>query len=117
MNKQHVPAPISLQEMIDGVKNSISSVFTKSDVLDILNRIEVNVTEPAFTEDEMEELIDHVRGGLAYVDSSEVVDYDSARFEIGDGNVVELKDIDIDTDHIEDEIEESIRQWFDHNVF
>jgi|DEB19_MinimDraft_3_1074340.scaffolds.fasta_scaffold177296_1 Ran GTPase-activating protein (RanGAP) involved in mRNA processing and transport len=117
MSKQTVAAPITLSQAIDGVSNSISNIFSKEDVLRLLMRIEVNVTEPEFTEDEMQELIDHVRGGLAYVDSSEVVDYDSARFEIGDGNVVELKDIDIDTDHIEDEIEESIRQWFDHNVF
>ena len=117
MSKQHVPAPISLQEMIDGVKNSISSVFTKSDVLDILNRIEVKVTEPEFTEHEMEELIDHVRGGLAYLDSTDIVDTDTAQFGIEDGNTLVVTDIEVDTNYIEDEVEESIRQWLDHNVF
>ena len=117
MSKQHVPAPISLQEMIDGVKNSISSVFTKSDVLDILNRIEVKVTEPEFTEHEMEELIDHVRGGLAYLDSTDIVDKDTAQFGIEDGNTLVVTDIEVDTNYIEDEVEESIRQWFDRNVF
>ena len=117
MNSKHVPAPISLQEMIDGVRSSISTIFTKDDVLNILNRIEVKVTEQTFTEDEMNELIDHVRSGLQYVDSSDIVDYDSAEFAIGDMNILELKDIDVDTNHIEDEVEESIRQWFDHNVF
>ena len=117
MSKQHVPAPISLQEMIDGVKNSISSVFTKSDVLDILNRIEVKVTEPEFTEHEMEELIDHVRSGLAYLDSTDIVDTDTAQFGIEDGNTLVVTDIEVDTNYIEDEVEESIRQWFDRNVF
>ena len=117
MSTQHVPAPISLNEMIDGVKNSISSVFTKSDVLDILNRIEVKVTEPEFTEHEMEELIDHVRNTLGYISSDDIIDKDTAEFTIGDGNVLSLEDIEVDTNYIEDEVEESIRQWFDHNVF
>ena len=116
MSKQHVPAPISLQEMIDGVRNSISTIFSKEDVLNILNRIEKGSEGNEFTEEQMEELIDHVRSGLQYVDTDDMVDYDSAEFEIGDGNVIELKDINIDTNSIEDEVEESIRQWFDDNI-
>ena len=117
MSKQHVPAPISLPEMIDGVKNSISSVFTKSDVLDILNRIDVKVTEVAITESEMEELIDHVRNTLGYISSDDIVDKDTAQFGIQDGSILELTDIEVDTNYIEDEVEESIRNWFDYNVF
>ena len=116
MSKQHVPAPISLKEMIDGVRNSISTIFSKEDVLNILNRIEKGSEGNEFTEEQMEELIDHVRSGLQYVDSSEIVDLDSAQFEIEDGNTIVLKDVDVDTNGIEDEIEDSIRQWFDHNI-
>ncbi len=117
MSKQHVPAPISLKEMIDGVRNSISSVFTKSDVLDILNRIETKSEGNEFTEEKMDELIDHVRSGLQYVDSSEIVDLDSAEFVLDVDNTILLKDVNVDTNNIEDEVEESIRQWFDRNVF
>ena len=116
MSKQHVPAPIKLNDAIDGVRNSISTIFSKEDVLNILNRIEKGSEGNEFTEEQMEELIDHVRSGLQYVDSSDMVDYDSAEFEIGGGNVIELKNINIDTNHIEDEVEDSIRQWFDHNI-
>ena len=117
MSKKHAPAPISLKEMIDGVRNSISTIFSKEDVLNLLSRIETKSETNEFTEEQMEELIDHVRSGLQYVDSSDIVDLDSAEFVIGDGNVIELKDVNIDTDHIENEVEDSIRQWFDHNVF
>ena len=116
MSKQHVPAPISLKEMIDGVRNSISTIFSKEDVLNILNRIEKGSEGNEFTEEQMEELIDHVRSGLQYVDSSDIVDFDSAEFGIEDGNVLVVTDINVDTNHIEDEIEDSIRQWFDHNI-
>ena len=78
MSKQYAPAPISLKEMIDGVRNSISTIFSKEDVLNILNRIEKGSEGNEFTEEQMEELIDHVRSGLQYVDSSEIVDLDSA---------------------------------------
>jgi hypothetical protein len=117
MSKQHVPAPITLNEAIDGIRNSISTIFSKDDVLNLLNRIEVKVTEPEFTEHEMEELIDHVRSGLAYLDSTDVVDTDTAQFGIENGNTLVVTDIEVDTNYIQDEIEESIRQWFDRNVF
>ncbi len=117
MSKQHVPAPITLNEAIDGIRNSISTIFSKDDVLNLLNRIEVKVTEPEFTEHEMEELIEHVRSGLAYLDSTDVVDTDTAQFGIEDGNILVVTDIEVDTNYIEDEVEESIRQWFDRNVF
>ena len=117
MSKQHVPAPITLNEAIDGIRNSISTIFSKDDVLNLLNRIEVKVTEPEFTEHEMEELIDHVRSGLAYLDSTDIVDKDTAQFGIEDGNILVVTDIEVDTNYIEDEVEESIRQWFDRNVF
>ena len=117
MSKQHVPAPISLQEMIDGVRNSISTIFSKEDVLNILNRIEKGSEGNEFTEEQMEELIDHVRSGLQYLDSSEIVDLDSAEFVLDVDNTILLKDVNVDTNHIENEVEDSIRQWFDHNVF
>ncbi len=116
MSKQHVPAPITLNEAIDGIRNSISTIFSKDDVLNLLNRIEVKVTEPEFTEHEMEELIEHVRSGLAYLDSTDVVDTDTAQFGIEDGNILVVTDIEVDTNYIEDEVEASIRQWFDRNV-
>jgi len=116
MSKQHVPAPISLKEMIDGVRNSISTIFSKEDVLNILNRIEKGSEGNEFTEEQMEELIDHVRSGLQYVDSSEIVDLDSAEFVLDVDNTILLKDVNVDTNSIENEVEESIRQWFDHNI-
>lgn len=116
MSKQHVPAPISLKEMIDGVRNSISTIFSKEDVLNILNRIEKGSEGNEFTEEQMEELIDHVRSGLQYLDSSEIVDLDSAEFVLDVDNTILLKDVNVDTNSIEDEVEESIRQWFDHNI-
>ena len=116
MSKKHAPAPISLKEMIDGVRNSISTIFSKEDVLNLLSRIETKSETNEFTEEQMEELIDHVRSGLQYVDSSEIVDLDSAEFEIEDGNIIVLKDVDVDTNTIDDAVEDSIRQWFDHNI-
>ena len=120
MSKQHVPAPITLNEAIDGIRNSISTIFSKDDVLNLLNRIDVKVTQPEYTkkwDKAMEELIDHVRNTLGYISSDDIVDKDTAQFGIQDGSILELTDIEVDTNYIEDEAEESIRNWFDHNVF
>ena len=74
MSKQHVPAPIKLNDAIDGIRNSISTIFSKDDVLNLLNRIETASEKTEFTEEQMDELIEHVVSGLQYVDSSDLVE-------------------------------------------
>jgi len=108
-----------VENTIELVKNSPASLFTKEDVIKLLNDVsdvpagdEDKVT---ITDEQIEELIEAVRSELSIGLDNNLIDYDSAQFELN-GNKIELTDVDIDTDPVEDIAEDAIRSWFDHNI-
>ena len=117
-----------LENTIELVKNSPASIFTKEDVIKLLNDVsdvpasdedneaDEDKDKPTITEDQMNELIDAVRFDLSMsLDSADVVDLDSAKFELN-GDVLSVTDIDVDTSNVENVVEDAIRSWFDNNV-
>jgi len=110
---------------IELVKNSPASIFTKEDVIKLLNDVsdvpagdeaDEDKDKPTITEDQMNELIDAVRFDLSMsLDSADVVDLDSAKFELN-GDVISVSDIDVDTSNVESVVEDAIRNWFDNNI-
>lgn len=114
-----------LENTIELVKNSPASIFTKEDVIKLLNDVsdvpagdeaDEDKDKATITEDQMNELIDAVRFELSMsLDSSDVVDLDSAKFELN-GDVISVSDIDVDTSNVENVVEDAIRNWFDNNI-
>jgi hypothetical protein len=114
-----------LENTIELVKNSPASIFTKEDVIKLLNDVSnvpasdednEDTDKATITEDQMNELIDAVRFDLSMsLDSADVVDLDSAKFELN-GDVLSVTDIDVDTSNVENVVEDAIRSWFDNNV-
>jgi hypothetical protein len=111
-----------LENTIELVKNSPASIFTKEDVIKLLNDVsdvpagDEDNDKATITEDQMNELIDAVRFDLSMsLDSADVVDLDSAKFELN-GDVLSVTDIDVDTSNVENVVEDAIRSWFDNNV-
>lgn len=110
--------PKTVNEVIDIINSSPASMFTKSDVIALVKSIEVNSERTIdVTQEAVSELIEHVRHQMYVgIDESDMYDKESAQFEIEDGNVIVLNDIDIDTDHAIDVATEAISEWFDKNV-
>lgn len=111
-----------VENTIELVKNSPASLFTKEDVIKLLNEVsyvpagDVVNNKAKITEEQVNELIDAVRFDLGMgLDSEDMVDYDSARFEL-DGDTISVTSIDVNTDSVEDIAEDAIRKWFDNNV-
>jgi hypothetical protein len=117
MSKQS-STPKTVNEVIDIINNSPASMFTKSDVIALVKSIEVNNERTIdVTQETVSELIEHVRHQMYVgIDESDMYDKESAKFEIEDGNVIVLNDIDIDTDYAIDVATEAISEWFDKNV-
>ena len=117
MSKQSA-TPKTVNEVIDIINNSPASMFTKSDVIALVKSIEVNSERTIdVTQEAVSELIEHVRHQMYVgIDESDIYDKESAKFEIEDGNVIVLNDIDIDTDYAIDVATEAISEWFDKNV-
>ena len=117
MSKQSA-TPKTVNEVIDIINSSPASMFTKSDVIALVKSIEVNGERTIdVTQEAVSELIEFVRHEMYVgIDESDMYDKESAKFEIEDGNVIVLNDIDIDTDYAIDVATEAISEWFDKNV-
>lgn len=113
------------QTAINLVSNNLSSLFTKEDVINLIKLIdagphdedetetdEVNVV--TFTDETLEDLIEHVANSIGGLYAGDVVDKDSAQFNIDGRDTIILEDVDIDTDCIEDAVTESIKEFFDN---
>lgn len=106
------------------VATSFPSVFSKEDVMKLLDSYTQSIfaivsgieTEAKVTlgltlkqKDELQELIrEKMHRKLDRMDSEDVVDYDSAEFEIAYGNSLRLESINFNGDTIADEIDYAI---------
>lgn len=82
------------QEVINRVMDSESSIFSKEDVIRLINSI---TSENTLTKDKVDKILDNIQIGL---DKTDLVRYDSAEFELSYGNTIELTNIDLDIDEI-----------------
>lgn len=96
------------------VSNSVSSIFTKQDVLDILIRIESTPVEQqgkVITQNDVEEFIDYMSDQMRNLGSGDVVDFDSAEYSLCDSSII-LEDVSINIDTIVDELRAAVREYF-----
>ena len=101
---------------IEKVTSDFPSVYSKDDVVVILNRLRNSVEntgelapasfEKIISKDQINELNDTVTEKfLEYLDRNhEIVDYESAEFIINYDNKVELENVNINTDNIYDNL-------------
>jgi len=93
---------ISKTEALELVKDSISSIFTKDDVLELINRIDEDNTDVE-TYDLKDFLSDYLSDNL----DSSCVDTDSAEFEL-DGDRITLVNVELDTYSIESVVKDAV---------
>jgi len=133
----------TIDAVINQVTNSPSSIFTKEDVLKLIERMnygiviekEVLVEEEVeavikaagsqavtLTEDQIEGLtrviIDNIESNIEGMRNEDIVDYDSAEFNIGYNNKLSIDCIEIDRSNIIEEatsdIQEKIISYLDY---
>lgn len=108
------------QLFLNKVNEAYPSIFTKQDVAQLIEEIFAakdlaETPKPSFglTFDQRMELEGLIRQAIERrLDrmDNEMIDFDSAEFNIEYGNTLRLEDVDINTDMIVDELEISISQ-------
>lgn len=93
------------QEVINRVIESESSIFSKEDVIRLINSI---TTETTITRDVFDKILDKIQNTL---ESSNLVKYDTAEFELSYGNTIELTDVVVDMDEIIDVITDKLEAF------
>ena len=88
-------------EVIKQVQECVSSVFSKEDVIKLINKIEGGLSEDLALE--MKKQISTL---IMNIDERKLIDLDSAEFELSYNNTIELNNVNIDLEIITDIIEE-----------
>jgi hypothetical protein len=88
-------------EVIKQVQECVSSVFSKEDVIKLINKIEGGLNE-----DLALEIKKQISTLIMDIDEKRLIDLDSAEFELNYNNTIELSNVNIDLDLITDIVEE-----------
>lgn len=103
------------KQAIEKVENSFPSIFTREDVITLLNQIDTNGVE-FDKEGLITKLRDAVDNAVNNLRNDEIVDYSSCDFTIRNGNEIEVESIGINTDTIVDEVMKDIESEIDEYI-
>ena len=100
------------QEAIDTINASFPSIWSREDVLQLINRIDevpsgIAQIDKQTVKNLSEAIMDEIRSNVENLGCSEVCDLSSAEFELY-GNEIQLSSVDIDTDEITRNVMENI---------
>ena len=95
--------------VLSSVQNSVSSIFSKEDVINLINSIEEGSSRKITTLD-INRAIDKV---VDYMDRDqrEIFDFDSAEFELSYDNRIECVGVPINTDSIREILENNFMDF------
>ena len=95
--------------VLHSVKHSVSSIFTKEDVINLINSIEEGSSRK-ITTDDIARAIDQT---IYWIEnnSDRLIDEDSAEFELDYNNRVTLSNVNIDTEEIREALENNFMDF------
>lgn len=103
----------NFQSFRDQVNSSFPSIFTKDDVIKLIDSMENEIGTNTFDRESfMEKFRSQVYRRLDRMNTSDVVDYNSAEFDLN-GNEISVSDICLDVESLVDVIVEEVDDVFD----
>ena len=97
---------------LEGAKE-LTSVVSIDLVLTALGMLEEETPQPncfSFNPDQFEMLMDKIQNAVDQMDRSELVDKDSAEFELDWNNTISLNDVGVDFDYVYNSIREELEE-------
>ena len=98
------------QQTIELLQKQLPGFYSVEQVISIIN--DIDETGGKLSSEQIEQLTqsiqDRVARAVKTFDTSDIVDYSTAEFEISYNNVLELNNVDVDLDNLNDEIEGTI---------
>ena len=94
--------------VLQSVENSVSSIFSKEDVINLINSVEGGGR--VITVDQIQRAIDQT---ITWIEnnSRDILDLDNAEFEISYNNRIELTDVAINTEEIREALENNFMDF------
>ena len=100
---------ITKENVIIAVQNSVSSIFSKEDVINLINSIEEGGGR-VISVDDIERAIDKV---ISWADNNEsdVVDFDSVEFELAYNNKIEVTNVPLQLENLREALENNFMDF------
>ena len=98
---------MTIEQAIQSLKNSPSSILTREDVITLLTSIKPEASTPRFTQEIADVIKNTVERILDNLDTDNVVDFDSAEFSINYRELT-LDHVDVDFSRVIREIDSEI---------
>ena len=108
----------SLVAQLEAVK-TLTSVVSIDNIIALIQKLEPEQVESKsflLNEESFDKVMNIVDRAVNNLDTSDVVDFDDAEFELNYNNQIVLTDVRIDSDRIIDEIRESLENIFEETV-
>jgi hypothetical protein len=96
--------------VLESVQNSVSSIFSKEDVISLINSIEEGTSDVSSILKKIVDLQNTISYELQNLGSEEVVDFDSVEFSIGYNNRIEMDGINVNVDRLNEVVEGCIEE-------
>ena len=98
-------------EAITKVQECMSSVFSKEDVIKLINQIEGGVNE-----DLALSIKSSIEMDITKMDDRQLIDFETAEFELSYTNQIELSHVSINLDYIMNIVEERLMELVEEEV-
>jgi hypothetical protein len=106
----------NIQQAISAVESAYPSLFTKEDVIKLLNQIDLeSSTAVSKNGIDIEDLTETVESVFNNYDTSDMVSYDDIELSINYDNRIEIEIENVETDDLQERVIDAIREFFKKN--
>ena len=104
---------ITKENAIASVQNSVSSIFSKDDVLFLINSIQEEQSTPKITFEQLRDLTHNITTSIEEeAQRNNIVCLEDVEFELNYDRRIEVTDVPINFDAIRDCVEQSLTEFF-----
>ena len=104
---------MKISEAITKVENGFGSIYSKEDVLNLLNNLDLNGGNNGITEEKIRDFSNSIKASI--MDNSSIVDTDNIELSIGYNNQIEIDDVPLSESELESIFDYETNQFIDDN--
>ena len=103
----------NIQQAISAVESAYPSLFTKEDVIKLLNSIDLeSAAAPSTDGIDVDELLDRVQALIGNYDTSDMVSYEDIELSINYDHRIEIDSVNVDLDDLNSDVTATIYEYF-----
>ena len=104
------------QQAIDTINASFPSIWSKDDVLQLINKIDEGDKGFIDREKILEKIRESVDNAIGGMSNDDIVDCSECEFNIRNGNEIELESVSVNTSEIVDEVMKEVEDAIDEYI-